>query len=684
MLLELAAAVVLQAAAASAPAAAAPAGAAAPADTIDVPAPPPAWQQEVAYAMEARLDEEDELLEASQVVRYRNASPDTLRKLYFHLYLNAFRPHSVWARNEQRERLPFDTLSAPNHGFERLRSVRLLAGPGAGGGAGTGEDAAAGPASTEGGLPLTPSYPHAPDSTVVRLDLPEPLPPGGELSLRMRWDARPATLCRRQCRQGRSWDFAQWYPRVAVYDGTGWNDHPLYPQGEFYGEFATYDVTLDLAGDQVVGATGVPVEGDPGWEPGPGSPEEEPLYQRDWYGEDPSPGVGHDPGLLDDAPADGRRRVRFHAEDVHHFAWSTSPEYRWEGDVWERGALPDVAIHVLYRPGDSTWTDGTVVERSIRALSWLETIFRPYPYPQFTNLHRLEGGGTEFPMLVMDGSASEGLIVHEATHQYAHGILANNEWREAWMDEGVTSFLDTWYAEEHGDDPWDGFMTGVGRLEGALHDPAVRRSPPSQLSGFAVEGDTLAVPMEIARRAETFPNYAWYGHLSYTKPQAVFYMLRQMLGKETTRRILRTYYDRYRYRHVNEGALRSVAEEVSGHELDWFFDQWLHTSATLDWAVEDVEASGGPDEGWHSTVTLRRTGEAWMPVTLRLEGEGDRARDVRVTSRDRTVTVEVDTEFRPTAAEVDPGQDLLDADPSNDRSESVRGPGNGSGEGSGR
>ena len=633
------------------------------ADTLEVPAPPPDWQQEVAYAVEARLDEDEEVLEAAQVVRYRNASPDTLRQLYFHLYLNAFRPNSVWARNERRERLPFDTLSAPNHGFERLRSVRLLSGPGAG--------AAGTPAPPEDGRELTPRYPHAPDSTVVRLELPEPLAPGAELTLRMRWDARPATLCRRQCREGRSWDFAQWYPRVAVYDGTGWNDHPLYPQGEFYGEFATYDVTLELAEDQVVGATGVPVEGDPGWEPGPGSPAEEPLYQRDFYGEDPSKGVGPDPGLLAEEPGEGRRRVRFHAEHVHHFAWSTSPEYRWEGAVWERGLLPDVAIHVLYRPGDSTWTDGVAVERSIRALSWLETVFRPYPYPQFTNLHRLEGGGTEFPMLVMDGSASEGLIVHEATHQYAHGILGNNEWKEAWLDEGLTSFLDTWYAEEHGGDPWDGFMTGVGRVDGMLHDPAVRRSPPSRLSGFAVEGDTLPVPMPIARRSETFPNYTWYGFLSYTRPQAVFYMLRQMLGKETTRRILRTYYDRNRYRHVNEGELRAVAEEVSGRELDWFFDQWLQRSATLDWAVRGIEVTGadGGDGGWTSTVTLHRAGEAWMPVTLRLTGPEGRTKDVRVDTRDRTVTVEVDTAFEPAAAEVDPQQELLDADPSNDRRE---------------
>jgi aminopeptidase N len=251
-------------------------------------------------------------------------------------------------------------------------------------------------------------------------------------------------------------------------------------------------------------------------------------------------------------------------------------------------------------------------------------------------------------MLIMDGSASEGLIVHEMTHQYAHGILANNEWKEAWLDEGVTSFIDGWYAEEHGSaDVWDRFMERTGRSEPA--------------------------PMAIANPSEDFPNYSVYGYLSYTKPQAVLYMLRELLGKETMRQVLKTYYDRYAFRHVNEAALRSVASEVARRDLGWFFDQWLHTTATLDWSVEEartIRASSG-DEGdgdWRTEVTLRREGEAWMPVTLRLRGDGS-TRDVRVESRDRRVTVEVPTPWKPSSAELDPERAILDVDRSNDRAE---------------
>ena len=278
------------------------------------------WQQHAHYTIEAVLDESTETLHGAATLKYRNASPDDLDRLYFHLHLNAFRPNSVWARNERRRQLDFQNLREPDFGYERLRSVRV------------------------GDTVVEPLYPLAPDSTVLELPLPENLGSGQSIELYMEWEARPSVLCRRQCRQGRSFDFAQWYPRIAVYDRDGWQPHPLYPQGEFYGEFGTYDVTLDVAEDQVIGATGAPISGDPGWRPATGSPLGQPLYQRGWY---EAPERAGSPGFLGNEPTTGRKRVRFFADSVHHFAWSTSPDYIYEG-----GRHGDVAIHVLYRPGD--------------------------------------------------------------------------------------------------------------------------------------------------------------------------------------------------------------------------------------------------------------------------------------------------------------------------------------------
>src|SRR5438046_1266706 len=175
------------------------------------------------------------------------------------------------------------------------------------------------------GDPVKPDYPYAPDSTIAHWTLPRPLLPGDSTVVEVDWRARPSTLPRRQGRRGRRFDFAQWYPKVAVYDRFGWEDHPLYPAGEFYGEFATYDVTLDLPEDQVIGATGVPVEGDPGWEHAKADPQLRIDYQREWYSS-LLPG----PRCAELKLASGRKCVRFRAQQVHHFAFSLNPRYMYE------------------------------------------------------------------------------------------------------------------------------------------------------------------------------------------------------------------------------------------------------------------------------------------------------------------------------------------------------------------
>src|SRR5205823_2583637 len=313
------------------------------------------WQQQVSYRITASLDEPTGVLTGRERISYVNRSSTTLRDFYVHQYLNAFRPGSRWAAAdsaEERER--FQHLVDPDYAFERITAATLM------------------------GRELRPDYPYAPDSTIAHWTLARPLVPGDSLVVEIEWQARLSTLPRRQGRQGRRFDFAQWYPKVVVYDKYGWEDHPLYPAGEFYGEFATYDVTLDLPDDQVIGATGVPVEGDPGWDKARVDPAQEIDYQRLWYR---SPLAA--PGCAGLRVTAGRKCVRFRAERVH----------------------------------------------------------------------RIEGGGTECPMMIMDGSASLGLIVHEAGHQYTMGQLANNEWREGWLDEGFTSFQTGWFFETHGGPP---------------------------------------------------------------------------------------------------------------------------------------------------------------------------------------------------------------------------------------
>ena len=566
--------------------------------------PAPYWQQRVAYEIDASLDESRGVLSGTQRLRYRNNSPDTLRTLSFHLYLNAFRPGSRWAAADSVEgRRRFNDLEDPNYGFNHVRNVRIQ------------------------GSPVTATYPFAPDSTIVRFELPRPLAPGGSLEAEMEWDARPSIPPRRQGRRGRAFDFAQWYPRVVVYDKLGWQEHPLYPGGEFYGEFGSFLVGLDLAEDQVVGATGVAVCGDPGWERVNQKPDRRVDYRRDFYGDRARFRCEAQ------TAAPGRKKVVWFADDVHHFAMSLNPQYKYEGGRWG-----DVAVHVLYQPGDEkTWGADTAVRRTERALEWLDGIFGRFPWPQLTNVHRIEGGGTEFPMMIHDGSASESLIIHELGHNYVMGILANNEWREGWLDEGFTEFQTNWY---YRDKPYgDGYNEQEPYLLGLDLDGA---SQPASMIG------------------EHYRDFNTYNTAIYLRGELFFHQLRYVVGEEAFRKIVRTYYDRWKLKHVNEAAFRAVAEEVSKRDLSGFFAQWLHTTDLVDYAIGKTErrevGKSGSQEAteWVTRVEVRRMAPGIIPVEVQVAGKSDTA-TVRAEGMAEREWVEVRTGSEPVSVTLDPG-----------------------------
>ncbi len=573
------------------------------------PAPTPRaayWQQAVRYEIHAALDEPKGVLAGTQRVVYVNHSPDALSSISFHLHLNAFRPGSRWADADSAERRRrFNDLKDPDYAFNHVRNVRIM------------------------GQPVAAIWPYAPDSTIVRFPLPATLAPGDSMIVEMDWEARPSTVPRRQGRLGRHFDFAQWYPKVVVYDTHGWNEHPLYPGGEFYGEFATYLVDLDVAEDQVLGATGVPICGDPGWERVNQVPDRPIQYQRDFY-----PGAPTCAALSPPAPAPGRKHVIWYAENVHHFALSMAPDYKYEGSAWG-----NVAIHVLYRPGDeATWGHGIATSRTAKALEWLDGFFGPFAWPQMTNLHRIEGGGTEFPMMVHNGSAGQGLIVHEAGHNYVMGILANNEWREGWLDEGFTSFQASLFdeAQHPGEDSYlsgEAFLTGLD-LDG--------ESEPASLPG------------------EDYRDFTSYGIAIYNRGEQFFHRLRYVVGDETLHQIMRTFYDRWQLKHVDEAAFREVAEEVSGMDLSTLFAQQLHTTALVDYAVGRVRTarrSGGPSIAdhttWETKVEVIRKADGQLPVEVWVLGETDTA-VVRTDGLATREWVTVGTRSRPRQVLLDP------------------------------
>jgi hypothetical protein len=569
------------------------------------------WQQDIRFTAQARLDEPSGVLTGSGRLRYRNNSPDTLSSIAFHLYLNAFRPGSKWAAHETAEDgfSPYASLPDPYYAYERMARAAV------------------------GVTELVPRYPGAPDSTVVEYDLPARLAPGDSMVVELDWTARLSVIPRRQGRFGRRYDFAEWYPEVAVYDRYGWEAHPLYPEGEFYGEYGTYDVTLDLLSDQVCAATGVPVSGDPGWYGARATAGSPVTLQRDWYGDTLHPVPGAPSGNLaaPGAPSPGRKLVRFYADSVEHFAFSCNPDY-----VYEEGRYGPTVIHVLYLPQDSaTWGHGVAVRRVERSLAWLDTLFGHYAWPQATAVHRIEGGGTEFPMMVMLGGAGESLILHEIGHEYTYGMLGNNEWKEGWLDEGFTTFQAAWNFHDRG--------MGVPSRQ-------------TQMLVLGLDLDGWSQP--VVQPAELYRDYGTYARMTYTKGQLVYEMLRYVLGEATFRRAVREYYARWRFKHVSSETFQQVCEEVAHRDLGWFFAEWLYGEPIVDYALSKVRRRRAADL-WITDIEIVRLGSGVMPVDIAVP-VGDTTLIVRARGFERRETVEVRTAVKPGRVELDPARQTMD------------------------
>jgi hypothetical protein len=580
------------------------------------------WQQRANYDIIARLDEARQTVVATGTLRYTNNSPDVISEMFFHQYLNAFRPYSKWSDTDEREgRTRFQLLEDPANGYERFTARPLV-----------------------DGTPVSVDYPGAPDSTVAHITLPRPLRPGQSISITMAWEARPSTTFRRQGRRGRHYDLAQWYPKVAVYDRGGWQQNALVPAGELYGEFGDFRVALVLNEDQVVGATGVPVAGDPGWERAKrgGTPA---LLQRTAYGS------GGASALVPIAPS-GMRTVVFEAKDVHHFAWTANPEYRYEGGAYIRPAprpvshvkiWDTVGVHVLYRAGDdTTWGRGVAVQRTIDAMKWLEEIYGPYAYPQITAAHRLDGGGTEFPMMMHNSNASFELILHEAGHIFTYGILANNEWRSAWMDEGLTSYQTSWRL---GDTPQE-------KAAKALSADPRWMAPAPSAADLARRQRTMANAEPLSTNSEVFRSFNNYNAMVYDRAEQMYGALRDVVGDFYFRRIWQEYYARWTLKHVDRVALQRTAERIYGAPLAWFFDQWLDTAGEVQYALREISTTQRRPNEWVTTARLVRIGSYRhpMPVGVRTStgwtfARGDVLRDdqrISITTPERPDLVRLD------------------------------------------
>ncbi|MFQ5604115.1 MAG: M1 family aminopeptidase [bacterium] len=584
------------------------------------------WQQQVHYTMDVTLIPMEQALVGDQTVVYYNHSPDTLRQFFMHLYPNGYQ-NAKSLRVQEARRYYQKILNSPEDGgYLKIESFKIL-----------------NKNDERSDFVLTA---FDVNDSILQTDLPEPLAPGDSLIIKLSFYLKVRYFSGRAGYRDFQYDFAQWYPKVCVYDENGWNAQPFHYLGEFYGEFGVFDVTIRTPAAYIVAATGKVAAGDPGWN----EVKVDTSFSRQQWQEFTT--QRHH--WIERTTASGAlRSVRFHAERVHDFAWVTSPDFLYETGEWD-----GIPIHVVYRSrARNSWTK-RAVKRAARALEWLSTQFGRYPYPQLTIAHGLLRGGMEYPMLVMNSSTRESLILHEVGHIYFYGILANNEWKEAWLDEGFTSFQTRWYLEtRYGKWGYDrpAFLQRANWLN--QHRPS--KTLRERERDAAVNYINSARNQPISKVSHQFDEPMAYRQNAYTKGAFFFDMLKYLVGEETFSKICQEYFQRWKFKHVNEARFKRVCEDVSGKDLDWFFKQWLHDSLTLDYALGKVEKKEIQDK-WHTRVEVLRKHRGVMPVEVQLTTQAGDTLLQRWDGFDESGELTFVTGSKPQKIVVDPNDAILD------------------------
>jgi hypothetical protein len=590
------------------------------------------------YSIEARLEPQTRTLTGRAVLTWRNVSPNATSELRFHLYFNAWRnTRSTW----MRERMMSDAGSlasrpAGDWGWIDVGGVRLL-------GAG-----AAPPIDLTGQKRfIAPDDGNPDDRTVLAVPLPQPVAPGETINVELDWTSHVPRTFARTGAVGNFFFIAQWFPKVGVLEAQGWNCHQFHSATEFYSDYGVYDVRLTVPTGWVVGATGRERE------------------RRD--------------------NTNGTTTHRYTQEDVHDFAWTTSPSYLERQEVFEHPSLPRVQMRLLLRPEHAGQADRHFAATRT-ALKYYGEWFGPYPYGHITVIDpawQSGAGGMEYPTLFTAGTRwlapravlqPESVTVHEAGHQFWYGIVGNNEFESAWLDEGLNTFS-TARALELASPPNRLANRYFGDFIPWVFDEIrlSRATDGNRLNGYrtAAEMDAQSTPT-----FQYWPGTA--SNITYNKTALWLNTLERHLGWPTLQKILSTFFDRWKFRHPRPADFFAVVNEVTGRDYSWFFDQVHRGSNVFDYGIQRFttgpatargmfDADGGrafstrtDSQGrFRTEVIVRRYGEAVFPVdVLTVFRDGEKVRE-HWDGQDRWRLFTYERSSRAVSTMVDPERVLL-------------------------
>lgn len=543
------------------------------------------WQQDVQYKIDATIDETDNRIDGDETLVYWNNSPDTLHYVYFHLFQNAF------------------VKGSHLHDLERLNKVKAKLGKKEAEGLGTVlENVKVDNATVRTEL----------DNTVLKVYLNKPLYPGKKISFSMSFKTYyDKGSTRRRMQMWNAWgathyNGVQWYPKICVYDHKfGWDTYQ-HLNKEFYGDFGSFDVSLNFASNYVVEATGVLQNRD----------EVLPKELRDKLDIKNFATKKWDetPSVIIPYNKNERKTWRYHADNVHDFAFTADPSYRIGTAYWN--GIECVAL--VQEPHASGWQNGA--EYVAKIIKTFSEDIGMYGYPKMVAADAQDG--MEYPMLTLDGGSDpgyRGLLVHEIGHNWFYGMVGSNETYRAAMDEGFTQFLTAW---------------GLRRIDGDIQVTGVPRSKYRRrfFEPVNVLDRNVLMPYTIdALNQDETPINTWSDDFHnalnhgggyravYFKTATMLYNLQYVLGDSLFQGAMKHYFNQWRYAHPYFEDFRESVIGYTHMDLNWFFDEWFETTKQLDYSITSIKKIPGQDS---FAIKLKRKADMQMPIDLTVTAKG--------------------------------------------------------------
>jgi hypothetical protein len=490
------------------------------------------WQQKVKYTMQIDMNVQSNQFAGKQKLEYWNNSPDTLTRVFYHLYFNAFQPNSMMdtrsrelGKNLFGNRPDWDPrvrdrilkLKPDEIGYHNIKSLKM-----------------------DGRTQQFVMH-----ETILEVKLDKPILPRSKVVFDMEFESQVPLQVRRSGRDNPNtkvrYSMSQWYPKLCEYDVDGWHPNP-YIAREFYGVWGDFDVKITLDKSYVIGGSG--------------------------YLQNASQ-IGHGyeaPGTTVKQPAGDKLTWHFIAPNVHDFMWAADPGFKH----LSRKVRDNLTFHLFYKPnGNNASQWEPILDKAEKALPFIEKNFGAYTYEQYSFVHGGDGG-MEYAMATL--LASPGAWLHEWLHNWYHGLLGTNESLYAWMDEGFTSF-----AEER----VDAFLNGdAGFAHKGSFDDYIRLAKSGHEEPLITHADHFQT------------NFA-YGSASYSKGSVFMEQLGYVVGGAVRDRILLEYYRLWKYKHPNVNDLIRLSEKLSGIELNWYQEYFVNSTKTIDYSIDSLWEEGG-------------------------------------------------------------------------------------------